>query len=239
MRFAFVLDPLASLKAYKDSTIAMMRAAQLAGHAVWTIQQPAIYWSELRGVCAEAVHLEMLDDDHEWYVELERHVVPLRDFAAVVMRKDPPFDMEYVTTTWLLQRAEDEGARVFNKPQALRDHSEVDDIVRDQRQARPNVRAVGRGLARLMDDERRLGQAGQGRLDKLVYLTRALTAAQEKYYRKTIGNAEKGAPLSGIAPTDRCADRIALDYRAPSRRRRQQAPRLLVAQDDPVRAPGV
>ena len=124
MRFAFVLDPLDSLKAYKDSTIAMMRAAQLAGHAVWTIQQPAIYWSELRGVCAEAVHLEMLDDDHEWSVELERHVVPLRDFAAVVMRKDPPFDMEYVTTTWLLQRAEAEGARVFNKPQALRDHSE-------------------------------------------------------------------------------------------------------------------
>ena len=124
MRFAFVLDPLASLKAYKDSTIAMMRAAQLAGHAVWTIQQPAIHWSELHGVCAEAVHLEMLDDDDEWYAELERHVVPLRDFAAVIMRKDPPFDMEYVTSTWLLQRAEAEGARVFNKPQALRDHSE-------------------------------------------------------------------------------------------------------------------
>jgi len=124
MRFAFILDPLDSLATYKDSTVAMMRAAQAAGHAVWTIQQPAIHWSDLHGVCAEAVHLELLADDDEWYTELVRHVVPLRDFAAIVMRKDPPFDMEYVTTTWLLQRAEAEGARIFNSPQALRDHSE-------------------------------------------------------------------------------------------------------------------
>jgi len=124
MRLAFVLDPLASLKAYKDSSVAMMRAAQAAGHAVWAIEQPAIHWSTLHGVCAEAVHLEMLGDDDDWFVEIVRHVVPLRDFAAVVMRKDPPFDTEYVTTTWLLERAEAEGARVFNRPRALRDHSE-------------------------------------------------------------------------------------------------------------------
>ena len=124
MRLAFVLDPLDSLKAYKDSSVAMMRAAQSAGHAVWAIQQTAIHWSPLHGVCAEAVHLEMLDDNDCWYVELVRHVVPLRDFTAVLMRKDPPFDIEYITTTWLLERAEAEGARVFNKPSALRDHSE-------------------------------------------------------------------------------------------------------------------
>lgn len=124
MRLAFVLDPLDSLKAYKDSSIAMMRAAQVAGHAVWAIQQPAIHWSALHGVCAEAVHLEMLDDDAQWYAEMDRHVVPLRDFGGVVMRKDPPFDIEYITTSWLLDRAEKEGARVFNRPQALRDHSE-------------------------------------------------------------------------------------------------------------------
>ncbi|MFZ2855230.1 MAG: glutathione synthase [Rhodocyclaceae bacterium] len=124
MRFAFIVDPIDSLKAYKDSSVAMMRAAQAAGHAVWAIEQPAIHWSTLHGVCAEAVHLEMLGDDAEWFVEIVRHVVPLRDFAAVVMRKDPPFDTEYVTTTWLLERAEAEGARVFNRPRALRDHSE-------------------------------------------------------------------------------------------------------------------
>ncbi len=124
MRFAFILDPLEQLKAYKDSTIAMMRAAQAAGHTIWAIQQPAVHWSALHGVCAEAVHLVMLDTDEDWFVEMDRHVVPLRDFAAVIMRKDPPFDMEYVTTTWLLERAEVEGARVFNRPRALRDHSE-------------------------------------------------------------------------------------------------------------------
>ena len=124
MRFAFVIDPLAALKAYKDSSVAMMRAAQDAGHAVWVIEQPALHWSSLHGVCAEAAYLELSADDVEWYVERERHVVPLRDFDAVVMRKDPPFDVEYVTSTWLLSRAEAEGARVFNRPQALRDHSE-------------------------------------------------------------------------------------------------------------------
>ena len=65
MRFAFIIDPLDSLKADKDSSIAMMRAAQAAGHAVWTIEQPAIHWSAQHGVCAEAVHLEMLPDDGE------------------------------------------------------------------------------------------------------------------------------------------------------------------------------
>ena len=124
MRFAFILDPLDSLKACKDSSIAMMRAAQAAGHAVWAIQQPAIHWTAAHGVCAEAVHLELFEDDTEWFAEINRHVVALRDFAGVVMRKDPPFDVEYVTTTWLLERAEVEGARVFNRPRALRDHSE-------------------------------------------------------------------------------------------------------------------
>ncbi|HMX69153.1 glutathione synthase [Accumulibacter sp.] len=124
MRIAFIVDPLASLKAYKDTSIALMRAAQARGHAVWTIQQDAIHWSPLHGVCAEAVHLEMLADDKDWFSEIDRHVVALRDFRAVLMRKDPPFDLEYVTTTWLLERAEAEGARVFNRPRALRDHSE-------------------------------------------------------------------------------------------------------------------
>lgn len=124
MRIAFILDPLESLKPAKDSTIAMMRAAQAAGHAVWTIQQPALHWSTLHGVCAEATHIELIEDDREWYIERMRNTVPLREFAAVIMRKDPPFDMEYVTATWLLERAEAEGARIFNSPRALRDHSE-------------------------------------------------------------------------------------------------------------------
>jgi len=124
VRIAFIVDRLQSPKAYKDTSIAIMRAAQAAGHAVWTIQQEAIHWSPLHGVCAEAVHIEMLADDADWFVEVDRDVVALRDFRAVLMRKDPPFDIEYVTTTWLLERAEAEGARIFNRPRALRGHPE-------------------------------------------------------------------------------------------------------------------
>ena len=94
MRIAFIVDPLPSLKACKDTSIAMMRAAQATGHAVWAVQQAAIHWSPVHGVCAEAVHLEMLADDQDWFVEVDRYVVALRDFRAVLMRKDPPFDME-------------------------------------------------------------------------------------------------------------------------------------------------
>ena len=146
MRFAFILDPLDSLKPYKDSSIAMMRAAQAAGHAVWAIEQPAIHWSALHGVCAEAVHLELLDGDAPWFTEIDRHIVPLRDFAAVVMRKDPPFDIEFVTTTWLLSRAELEGARVFNRPQALRDHSEKLSVMEFAQFSVPTLVARDAGL---------------------------------------------------------------------------------------------
>ncbi|MEF8731889.1 MAG: glutathione synthase [Candidatus Accumulibacter meliphilus] len=139
MRLAFVVDPLPSLKAYKDTSIALMRAAQAAGHAVWAVQQSAIHWSALHGVCAEAVHLEMLADDDDWFIEVDRHVVALRDFAAVLMRKDPPFDAEYVTSTWLLERAEAEGARVFNRPRALRDHSEKLSVAEFSQFAVPGV----------------------------------------------------------------------------------------------------
>ena len=124
MRLAFILDPLDSLKVAKDSSIAMMRAAQAARHAVWAIEQSALHYSSLHGVCAEALHLELSDDDTAWYREVLRHDVRLRDFAAVIMRKDPPFNFDYLTSTWLLERAAAEGAQVFNRPAALREHSE-------------------------------------------------------------------------------------------------------------------
>ena len=124
MRIAFIIDPLDALKPHKDSSVAMMRAAQAAGHSVWSIQQPSLHWSAQHGVRAQATHLVLLEADSDWYVEGEEIIVPLRDFDAVIMRKDPPFDMEYVTSTWLLELAEADGARVFNSPRALRDHSE-------------------------------------------------------------------------------------------------------------------
>jgi glutathione synthase len=123
MRFAFILDPLEHLKAYKDSSVAMMREAQARGHEVWAIMRPALAW---RAGCVQAAasRLTVRGDHHDWFEAQVPVEAPLAGFDAVLMRQDPPFDMEYVAATWLLERAQDSGVRVFNAPRAVRDHSE-------------------------------------------------------------------------------------------------------------------
>ena len=122
MKLAFILDPLESLKAYKDSSVAMMRAAAKRGHEVWTIQRPSLMWRN--AVSAEALRIAPLANDDHWFESCECERKALTAFDAVLMRQDPPFDFEYVAATWLLERAEAEGARIFNAPRAIRDHSE-------------------------------------------------------------------------------------------------------------------
>jgi glutathione synthase len=129
MDYAFILDPLPALKAYKDSSVAMMRSLAARGHRIFAIMQPDLAW-DARGTRARAVPLEIRADNRDWYTEGEPEERALRDFAAVVMRKDPPFDMEYVYSTYVLEAAEGEGARVFNRPRAIRDHNEKMAIVR-------------------------------------------------------------------------------------------------------------
>jgi len=129
LNLAFVVDPLPGLKAYKDSSIAMMRAAATCGHAVFAIDCATLAWrrpesKQPGGVFGVAVQLHMQPDNHDWFREIGRDLIPLTDFDAVIMRRDPPFDNEYLTATWLLERAEAAGVRVFNRPRALRDHSE-------------------------------------------------------------------------------------------------------------------
>ncbi len=123
MQFLFIIDPLESLKACKDSTVAMMREAAKRGHAVYACEQQSL---ALAGgsVSALAARLKLADDDTDWYRAEAAEVRKLASFDAVLMRKDPPFDLEYVASTWLLSAAEREGARVVNRPAALRDHNE-------------------------------------------------------------------------------------------------------------------
>ena len=159
LRLAFVVDPLPSLKAWKDSTVAMMRAAERHGHEVYAIDCASLGWRRpdhgRGGVFGEAVHLATRADDHDWYRETSRGQQPLTTFDAVVMRKDPPFDIEYVTATWLLERAEAEGVRVFNKPQALRDHSEKLAITEFNQFTAPSlVSRDARVLDAFIDEER-------------------------------------------------------------------------------------
>ena len=123
MDYAFILDPLPTLKAYKDTSVAMMRALVARGHRVYALQTADIHWSD-GATRARAVALEVGADNNDWYREGATEERRLADFAAVLMRKDPPFDMEYVYSTYLLEAAEREGARVFNRPRAIRDYNE-------------------------------------------------------------------------------------------------------------------
>jgi len=127
MKIGIILDPLSSLKVKKDSTVAMMAEAAGRGHELHVMMQEGVMWKGGR-VIGENLRLELTggagaEKDH-WYRAAPPVETPLAEFDAVLMRKDPPFDGEYVTSTWLLEQAQREGARVFNDPRAVRDHSE-------------------------------------------------------------------------------------------------------------------
>jgi glutathione synthase len=132
-RIAFVMDPLPSLSLKKDSTLAMIRAAQRRGWEVFFIGQgdlvlrqgePHGFLHPLRLLGAFAESLNPADVDGAWY-ELGPGVeTPLAELDVIMMRKDPPFDMEYIYTTYFLERAEDQGVLVVNRPASLRDCNE-------------------------------------------------------------------------------------------------------------------
>jgi len=123
MRVAIILDPLEHIKTYKDSTFAIMREAAARGYTLFVMQQQDMFLHNAQ-VKGNASKLNMLNDAHHWYALEEARITPLTEFDAVLMRKDPPFDMEYVFSTYLLELAETQGARVFNRPAAIRDYNE-------------------------------------------------------------------------------------------------------------------
>ncbi len=124
MNILFAADPLESFKTYKDTTFAMMREAQRRGHRVSACEPQDIMWQRGAPVTAQLRDITLTGDATDWFEETGTRRAALKDFDAVLMRKDPPFDSEYFYATHLLEQAEREGARVFNKPRALRDHPE-------------------------------------------------------------------------------------------------------------------
>jgi glutathione synthase len=129
MQLLFVADPLVSFKTYKDTTYAMMREAAARGHVIWTCEQRDLTWVRgARVVARSARAITLVEtvqlDAHDWFQVIQQRELALADTDAVLMRKDPPFDSEYFYATHLLQQAERDGARVFNRPAALRDHPE-------------------------------------------------------------------------------------------------------------------
>ena len=130
MKLAFIVDPLDEFKIYKDTSFAMMREAAARGCEIHTLQQGDIYYWRNGRVAGNAARLYLTGDKDVWYRSEAAVETDLAAFDAVIMRKDPPFDMEYVHSTYLLEAAEAQGARVFNRPRAIRDNNEKMAIVR-------------------------------------------------------------------------------------------------------------
>ncbi|MEP6609108.1 MAG: glutathione synthase [Burkholderiaceae bacterium] len=125
MTWLFIVDPLEHLKEYKDSTVAMMREAARRGQVVHAGTPAELSFDSQDGLVRMQSHqLRITQEASPWYADEGLHDHPLNYYDAVLMRKDPPFDVEFLNATLLLSRAVAQGARVINDPQALRDHNE-------------------------------------------------------------------------------------------------------------------
>ncbi len=118
-----------------------MREAAVRNHQLFVMQQKDLAWKHGK-VVGFARRLTLLEKTHQadpWYQTGEIKETPLQEFDAVLMRKDPPFNMEYIYTTYLLELAEDQGARIFNNPRAIRDYNEKLSIARFQQFTAPTL----------------------------------------------------------------------------------------------------
>ncbi len=147
MHILFVADALSTFKIHKDSTFAMMREAVRRGHRISSCEVQGIRWTQTTGVVARTQELTLTgQSDQGWYAASPSQATAIKAFDAVVMRKDPPFDSEYFYATHLLERAQAEGAKVFNSPRALRDHPEKLALMEFAHLAAPTL------VSRHMDD---------------------------------------------------------------------------------------
>lgn len=123
MKLGIVMDPIGSIKIKKDSSFALLLAAQARGWTLHYLEQNDLYlrdgtaYGRMRG-------LRVMDDPNGWFEFLDEAHAPLAQLDVILMRKDPPFDMEYIVSTYLLERAEQAGTLIVNTPQGLRDANE-------------------------------------------------------------------------------------------------------------------
>ena len=123
VRLVVVMDPIESIKPAKDSTLAILLAAQARGWQLFYAEQKDLWLRD--GIAwGRLSPLQVFDDPGTWFTRGEPQSAHLGEFDAILMRKDPPFDTEYIYTTYILDRAEVQGALVCNRPQGLRDMNE-------------------------------------------------------------------------------------------------------------------
>lgn len=157
MKILFIIDPLPGLRAYKDTSVAMMRSLQARGAQLHVTLQSEIFAT---GPDILALHqsIEIADDadlysSSWWTYSSDKFESRLSDFDAVIMRKDPPFDIEYLYATHLLEKAEKQGARVFNSGRALRDHPEKLSITEYSQYTSPTLVSSQNQVLRRFYDE--------------------------------------------------------------------------------------
>ena len=138
MDILVLADPLATFKTYKDSTYAMMREAARRGHRLFAMEQQHLLLRDGQ-VSGLTSAISMKPDAYDWYDAAPAQLAPLSGFDLVLMRKDPPFDNEYLYSTHLLELAERQGARVVNRPQTIRDFNEKLAVARFPQLAPPTL----------------------------------------------------------------------------------------------------
>lgn len=123
VKLGIVMDPIESIKPYKDSSFAMLLAAQARGWSLFYMTMQNLYMRD--GIChARMSRLKVEDNTTQWFRLHDERISPLHELQVILMRKDPPFDMEYVYATYLLEQAERRGSLVVNRPSSLRDANE-------------------------------------------------------------------------------------------------------------------
>lgn len=123
IKLGIVMDPISQVKVAKDSSMAMMLEAQYRGYEIYYMEMQDLYLD--RGQARASTQIvKVFDDPNHWYELSDQQDIALSDLDAILMRKDPPFDTEYIYATYMLERAEVEGTLIVNKPQSLRDCNE-------------------------------------------------------------------------------------------------------------------
>ena len=123
IKLGIVMDPITTVKVAKDSSMAMMLEAQHRGYELYYMEMKDLYLEQ--GVCrATTQKISVFDDADHWYELSDPQDIAVSELDAVLMRKDPPFDTEYIYATYMLERAEEAGTLIVNKPQSLRDCNE-------------------------------------------------------------------------------------------------------------------
>ena len=123
IKLGIVMDPIGSIKVHKDSSLAMLLAALKRDWELYYMEQSDLFLEGSR--ChAQLTRLDVRDDENDWYTLSDKRTVPLDELDVILMRKDPPVDMEFIYTTFLLQRAAAHGVLVVNNPGAIRNASE-------------------------------------------------------------------------------------------------------------------